>query len=88
MADTLFDFEPEPPVDLDGDDLRDAIHQYLMTCGPRTASQVAAGIGIRDASGAGARKVHQMLIAMERDDDADRIAANLAGHRPTLWVAT
>lgn len=88
-ADALFDLPaPEPPRDLDGDDLREALHVHLRTHPGLTARQLAVALNMPDPSGTGARKVGAMLRGMYDEGEADKVPGNPAGNGAVRWVAT
>lgn len=87
-AGALFDLQPEPPRDLSGDDLREAIHVYLRTHPGKTARAIAVGINLPDPSGTGARKVSAMLRVMFGEGEADKVPGNPAGNGAARWIAT
>lgn len=90
QADTLFDAEPEPlpaapeaDQGLSGEDLREAIHRYLMRQRQRlTAPELASVLG------ATIRQVKDQLHAMEDDDEVQAHGDRRSNDAVTRWEAT
>lgn len=90
QADSLFDAEPaplppapEPDRGLSGEDLREAVHRYLMR-----QRQMLTVPELADVLGVTIRQAKDQLKAMEADDEVQAHGDRRCGDAVTRWEAT